>query len=29
MIENAMVDQNRFRDFKGGGAEVAMQFHEL
>lgn len=29
VIEDAMVDQNRFSDVEGGGAEVAVKFHKL
>jgi hypothetical protein len=29
VIEDPMVDQDRFGDVKGGGAEVAVKFHKL
>ena len=28
VIEDAVIDQDRFSDVEGGGAEVAMQFHK-
>lgn len=28
VIEDAVIDQDRFRNVEGGGAEVAMQFHK-
>lgn len=29
VVEDLMIDQDRFGDVEGGGAEVAMQFHEI
>jgi hypothetical protein len=29
VIKDAMVNQNRFSDVEGGGAEVAVKFHEI